>query len=557
MSGGISTRTAVKDPVGGLVKGESLEYSMEGPGKAKPRKFYQFWEALGTRYAVPNNDLQSVLHAIIERVFYVKKDGVFQRPPMFKANKCRVRHFLKGVANKAGMLFPCSPEEFCERYVGNKRRLYTNACSSLMKEGLTYMDSVIRCFTKAEYIKPGGVPRLIQPRQPRYNACLGCFLSPNEHKIFAAIDTYMHVDLGMPQERTIAKGMNMNARGEAISDMWNSYDDPVAIGLDAARFDQHINETLLELEHSLYLDLFGDVEGPIGDVKLSTMLKWQRRNRCVWGDRENRVMYKTKGCRMSGDMNTSLGNIIIMTMLWATFKRETSLRFSLLNDGDDSCVVCSRRTAKKIVKQVEAFFLEFGITMVVEGVFDTMEEITFCQAKPVYNGSSWYLCPNPHKRVFSDINAIKDLSSAKTMNALLGAVAACGLACNGNTPILNELYKKMGTGVKLYIPDRRHHLYKFRQELLDGMQPKFVEPTMEHRISFSLAFGISPGNQLLLEEFLRGLPTIHHCLIRPTGIKPSVLEMFDPVFKESDDYEGSESCVLPATFPPNLTSRIE
>lgn len=538
------------------MKGESLEYSMEGPGEPKPRRYFRVWEGGGVRFALPNNDLTSVLHAIIERVFYVKKEGVFQRPPIFQASVKRVAHFLKGVSDNAGMLFPCTPEEFCDRYVGNKRRLYDNARKSLMQEGLIWRDSIIRMFTKAEYLKPGGTPRAIQPRSPRYNVCLGCFLSPNEHTIFKAINEYFVEQFNLNDDHiTIAKGMNMRQRGQAIAKMWEEYHDPVSIGLDAARFDQHINEDLLQLEHALYLKLFGNVEGPVGDVKLSTLLKWQRRNTCVWSDKENRVQYKTKGCRMSGDMNTSLGNIVIMTMLWAVFQRETSYRFHMLNDGDDSCIVCSRKTAKKIVATVEEFFLEFGITMVVEGVFDSLEEITFCQAKPVFDGKEWYLCSNPHKRLFSDMATTKDISSPKILQMLLGSVSACGLACNGNTPVLNELYRKLGTGVDLFIPDKSHFLYKYRQELVDGLTPRFEEPTYAHRLSFYRAFCIAPQEQLLLEKFIRELPTVEGNIVTERGLKPLILDLLDPVFKESDDYEDLPDG-LPADILPGLEEKL-
>lgn len=535
--------------MGGLRKGESLEYTLDGQGKEKSRKFYKFWEGGGNRYTIPNNDVSSVLHAVIERVFYVKKGGVFQRPPMFTANRHRVDHFISGVVSSAGSLFPCTPEQFCDRYVGNKRRLYVSAVRSLLEQGLEWADSKIRMFTKAEYLKPGGVPRAIQPRSPRYNVCLGCFLSPNEHKIFDAINQY-YVDNTFinPEHITIAKGMNMVQRGEAIANMWDHYDDPVCVGLDASRFDQHINETLLELEHSIYLKMFGDVEGPIGEVKLSTLLKWQRRNSCSWSEGGSRVKYRTIGCRMSGDMNTSLGNIIIMTMLWATFQRETALRFHLLNDGDDSCIICSRSTAKKIVKKVEEWFLEFGITMKVEGVFNTIEEITFCQARPVWNGSNYYLCPNPNKRCFSDIVSIKDMSGTN-FNKQLGAIAACGLACNGDTPVLRSLYKKIGCGVDMFIPDKSHHLYKFRQELIDGLQPRYGEPTLAHRASFERAFNISPAEQLLLEKFYEDLPALTPKLVKDRLFCPKELSILEPTLKQHDEYEDQGER-LPADFPP-------
>lgn len=527
--------------VGGLVKGESLKYSLAGQDEAKPRKFYKFWEGGGNRFKIPNNDMRTALHAIVERVFYVKKDGVFQRPPQFATKSRRLDKFRKELVKITGTLFPCSPEQFCDRYSGNKFKLYTNAAASLLVDTLVWADSWIGAFIKAEYIKAFGCPRLIQPRSPRFNVCLGVFISPNEKPILHAVDQLFGETWGDMEHKTIAKGMNFAERGRVIARMWEQYDDPVCLGLDAARFDQHINEELLMSEHQIYLDIFGDVESSIGEVKLSTLLKWQRRNRCTWRGPEGKIRYKTRGCRMSGDMNTSLGNILVMTELWYTLRTETNFQFHLLNDGDDSCIICSRSTARKMETMVEAWFEQFGITMVVEGTYNALEEIIFCQAQPVFNGTSYYLCPNPHKRCFSDLTTTKDMLSKTTFNLQLGALAACGLAANGSTPVLNCLYRRMATGVKLFIPDRSHHLYRFRQELVDGMEPKFEKPTVEHRISFYHAFNITPSEQIMLENYYDRLPELKHRFSPERQLPVREFSLFKPVLAETEEREGVDA----------------
>lgn len=539
---GMSTCTSVKlDIVGGLTKGESLKYTLAGQGEPKPRKFYKFWEGGCNRYAIPNNDMRTVLHAIVERVFYVKKDGVFQRPPGFSTSVNRLNQFRKNLVRIVHSLDPCTPEEFCDRYSGNKHRLYVNAAKSLLEQPLEKSDSHIKAFTKSEYLKPGGCPRIIQPRSPRYNVCLGTFLSPNEKTILKGVDDLFANTWGDTEHKTVAKGMNFSVRGQTISRMWDQYKDPVCIGLDAARFDQHINETLLKAEHSIYLDLFGDTVGPVGEVKLSTLLKWQRRNHCSWYGPEGKISYTTKGCRMSGDMNTSLGNILTMCQLWYAFRKETRFNFHLLNDGDDSCIICSRSTALKITNMVEQWFEEFGITMVVEGIYDSLEKVVFCQAQPVFDGTQYYLCPNPHKRCFSDLVTEKDMLAKKTFNLQLGAVAACGLAANGSTPIMNTIYKKMGSGVELFIPDKSHFLYKFRQELVDGMKPEYKEPSLSHRISFMEAFDITPSEQRLLEQFYSKLPIMQHQFCKEREVKIPHFHLFDPIYKSTEEIEGVDA----------------
>lgn len=532
---GVSTKTVVNcGPM--LKRGESLKVAVTRQGCANARKFYKFWQGSNVRYNIPNNDISSIEHAIVERVFCVKKGGVYQRPPANVADNTRLDKFIRELTTHLGELSPCSSKTFCERYGGNKRKMYEAAAISLEQRPLEWEDSKINAFTKAEFLKPGGCPRIIQPRKPRYNLMLGRYLSHNEHRILEGVN-HIYREKFSVQHNSVAKGQNLKQRGQTIAKMWSQYSDPVSIGLDAARYDQHIGEKLLAKEHSIYIKLFAGCE--ISDIPLATMLKWQRRNTCSWVGPEGKIKYKTRGCRMSGDMNTSLGNIIIMTMLWYTYLDEKQYNASIFNDGDDTCVICERKTANRIMQDVEQFFEEFGITMVVEGISNTLEEIVFCQCSPVYDGTNYYLCPSPHKRCFSDLVTMKDMSSPKLFNLQLGAIAACGLASNGNTPILNSLYKQIGSGVELYIPDRHHHMYRFRQELIDGLSPVFETPTWEHRISFYFAFGITPKDQILIEKYYSQLPRIRHTYINEYDLAghniPACLTSLDPTLKSSTD----------------------
>ena len=147
---GISTQTAVSFWRDGLRKGEALHIIETRQGRAKPRKYYKFWQGGGIRYEVPNNDMMSVVHAIVERVFYVKLNGQFQRPPKFTAERSRLAKVKDRLQSFIGTLSPCTPQEFCERYGGNKRRMYESAAESLKTDPLVWKDSWIKCFTKAE-----------------------------------------------------------------------------------------------------------------------------------------------------------------------------------------------------------------------------------------------------------------------------------------------------------------------------------------------------------------------------------------------------------------------
>jgi hypothetical protein len=270
-------------------------------------------------------------------------------------------------------------------------------------------------------------------------------------------------------------------------------------------------------------------------------------------------------------MNTSLGNILIMTSLWYRFildvrkhykNKERQFDAQLYNDGDDSVLIVERKDASFIADILTEWFQEFGITMEFDGIYNRLEEITFCQARPVYDGSSWYLCPNPHKRCFSDLVTMKNLGPSnknhKLFNLQVGAISACGLAANGGTPILKNLYRRMGTGVKLFIPDKNHHLYRYRQELVDGLKPCYREPTLEHRISFSIAFDISIPEQRLLEKFYDELPLLQPGIVHePHLYTPPSLSLLQPLLKPCHGSDGIlADMARPLMPPPDPQDRV-
>lgn len=322
-------------------------------GGRKPRRYFRIDGGSGPDWDIPNNDIESVSHAVLERVFFVKDtgNGGFKRSPKpwdhhsVRNNenpmkdseeklRLRFREFaakMNHAANTFGKASPITNQEFLDYYGGAKRKCYEAAVKSFNDRPLDERDCKVKCFTKDEYRKPGGAPRVIQPRSPRFNVMLGRYIKHLEHEIFSAIDEIFDPTKA---HRTVAKGMNMTQRGNTIASMWDSFNDPVAVGLDASRFDQHINQILLKYEHSIY-KMWSTGKGE-GLVDLRKLLKAQLVNKGVYRGPDGSIKYTVKGCRMSGDMNTSSGNVIIMcTLMYAYFKSKNLLHsVKLLNDGE-------------------------------------------------------------------------------------------------------------------------------------------------------------------------------------------------------------------------------
>ena len=119
------------------------------------------------------------------------------------------------------------------------------AVESLKVSPIEEKDSYLNAFVKCEKInrtaKLDPAPRIIQPRKPRFNVCLGRYIKPIEHAIYRAIDKVF----GSP---TVVKGMNATERGLLLARKWARFSDPVAIGIDAKRFDQHVSELYRDWE---------------------------------------------------------------------------------------------------------------------------------------------------------------------------------------------------------------------------------------------------------------------------------------------------------------------
>lgn len=65
--------------------------------------------------------------------------------------------------------------------------------------------------------------------------------------------------------------MNADKQGQALRSMWEEFDQPVGVGLDASRFDQHVSVAALRVEHSQWLTMV-----PVGNrAWLKELLQYQ------------------------------------------------------------------------------------------------------------------------------------------------------------------------------------------------------------------------------------------------------------------------------------------
>lgn len=462
---------------------------------AKARRIHDIIRLEGIRrYYFHNNNLLNAHRALSERMFLVKTDGVLAPPP--QPRRGRIKQALDKFKHKLVSRLPkalprLTPDSFLNYFSGPKYVRYVRALERLSMLPISRNDAKIKYFVKAEKtIKEGAVPRGISPRSAEYNLSLGVYLKHAEHNIFKAID-------GLFGEQTVAKGLNAVERGRLIDAKFRKFSDPVAVGLDASRFDQHVSKQALQWEHSIYQALYP------GDRELQRLLSWQLTNVGSFFAPDGVLKFRVTGRRMSGDMNTALGNVLLMCAMMWSYSREVGVNMSLLNDGDDCVVIVERKDYDRFVGRVKQWFHGLGFTMKVEEPVTVLEQIVFCQSQPVWDGSGYRMVRDPRAAIPKDLVTVKPLDTEGQWNYLRAVMADCGLALTDGIPVMPAFYHMMGRGA----PSRRRPAVPETgmDFLARGLEFTGLPVSDESRVSFWRAFSIDPASQLLLEEELSAI----------------------------------------------------
>lgn len=443
----------------------------------------------GVDYGVHVDNFKNMARGIAERVLYVVRDGRLSRAPQPLKGVFGLR--LRSVRNR--LLNVLTPTPVVERsdyaglYNGRKRDIYNRAWESLKVRAVSPRDAYTSTFLKAEKInftaKVDPAPRVIQPRSPRYNLEVGRYLKLFEKRLFAAFKRVF----GYP---VVLKGMNATETAGWLHTHWQHFRSPVAVGLDASRFDQHVSIDALKWEHSIYNGVFKSAE-------LSRLLRWQLHNHGIARTEGVRIDYWVDGCRMSGDINTSLGNCLIMSSIVIAYCEHVGIDYRLANNGDD-CVLIVEAGDLPRLSGIDKWFFEFGFTLTREPPVSVFERIEFCQAQPVYTASGWRMVRSPHKAMSKDCVSLLSWDTDVDFAYWAYAVGTCGASLTAGVPVWSHWYDRL---LRLGVGAPGGVMERFSETGLSYMSRGVVacEVVAEARLSFYRAFGITPDQQLALE----------------------------------------------------------
>ncbi len=392
----------------------------------------------------------------------------------------------------------CSYEKAVSKMEPQKRERYLREVPGLELGGLNPKDSRISAFTKWERLPEWDKdPRMIQFRSPKYSMELATYLKPIEHALYD-----LHGDgVVLPKGRLVAKGRNALERAADIWEKFNSLKRAVVFSLDCSRFDMHVQQDHLRLEHLTYNVAYRD-------RYLAKILRWQLVNR---GKTANGINYTCPGGRMSGDMNTALGNCVLMIGFVGTML--SGQRYEIYDDGDDCLLMCEAEDEARIQAALADGFQRLGFVLKFENRALEFEGIRFCQCAPVNVDGQWNMVRDPRKILGFGIMGTKLLNNGPgSIRTYLRTVAQCGLAMYAGVPVLQAYYVRMrelGAGGRVaphaisFLGGFYRMATDFGKKDVSGALDVPVRPST--RESFSRAWGMGIQEQHDLEELVQGM----------------------------------------------------
>lgn len=507
-----------------MVRGKSAKSGLTHKGLrithyqtgSEPRKFVQL-DGISPDFklGIYNRDINTLACSLLERMYYCKVNGEFLPPP--KVNRVAVFNTLKPF--KRALLRNCGRapwltlQQVVDTYTGRKRTIYENAMKSVLVNPVNRRDAYSKAFVKVEKGKLGSAPRGIQPRDPRYNIALGKYIKPLEYILYKGIARVFG------DGPTVMKGYNVSQIGSIVRGKWNSFHNPVAIGLDAVKFDMHVSREMLEFEHSIYNSMMDSPE-------LRKLLSWQLDNKGAGYCPDGKLKYSVRGRRFSGDMNTALGNCVIMCALVYCYAKSKDIPVKLINNGDDCTVFMERHHEHSFIQGHADWFIKMGFRMTMEPPVYQIEHIEFCQMHPVVTPSGVVMVRNFKKSLAKDTIALVNIENEQSARTWLKAIGDCGLALTSGIPVMQEFYKKLAAqssqSSNIMQSTAMQSGFLFLTRGMVNMGPTHVHPST--RVSFMTAFGVTPDEQVAYENKIRHL-NIDYLLNADDSLPPNHFEI--------------------------------
>lgn len=396
-------------------------------------------------------------------------------------NRKLIRGFTKKFKKMLCFKVKTTPyQTIINKFSGPKKRRYIEALKRIRAGKRIKPWSKIGMFVKPDKYPDGDIkdksPRAIQYRNPCFTLMLSKFLHDIEEKYYQIED--------WTGQRVVAKGLNNIGRATNIVEASKLFRNPAYFLLDHSKFDAHVTVEHLLWIHSIYRWLY---RGQGSKIKtLNELLKKQLKNVCYT---KNGIKYIVLGTRMSGDSDTALGNTLLNHLMISIVFQH--VKHHILVDGDDSVVIVEATDVNKIDLSL---FKQLGMHTTCE-VVRNLNDVEFCRSK--------LLVADPPRFAREPIRALSNLNVClknyddKTLLRHIAGLGLCEAAASAGVPILGVIGKKMALAHDRALIDDD---MMFRAMQTHGMIVQEAEVTMDVRLQFYQAFGITPEAQMRIED---------------------------------------------------------
>lgn len=339
------------------------------------------------------------------------------------------------------------------------------------------------------------------PPSSEYLAQTGVYIHPVEKVIYSKVNDVFGFTV-------VTKGMTYADVGKLFHDHWNSIEDPVAIDIDVEKMDRSVTSEILALSHKPILSHYPH------DQEIKEWLSWQCVNQGRVKTAQGHLTYKVDGTLSSGQMNTSLAGITIVSGVVYTVMKALNIPYRFVDAGDDCTLIISRRHHDTALASMRTGFSSIGMTITTSPVRTRLEEIEFCQTHPIWFPSGWRMVRNPRSATRKDAMQLEPSPAEWKNCAWMKAVGLGGLSTHSGVPMLQEHYNRLYRSAlrwedKLAMSKRQRKRFDQCVDLEDGslkwfkgdMNLRYTDIHWQTRVSFEAAFGIPPHEQEAVEEF--------------------------------------------------------
>lgn len=459
--------------------------------KRRPQRFEFLGGLVPRKHVVLATTVANVSTTIVARVLkYQEQDGTLTE--LLKPERDAVRRLgerIMYLTQHAPATQPMAGEALvAAQTTARKQKRMQVAMASLNMSPLVRQDAEVQAFGKREKLKIGKPLRIIQARSDRYLYSTARYLKPMEKGLYRSINKVLGYT-------AVMKGLNGVQRAAEALRAWQACRNPRAVSVDIKKFDAATSADVIEQEHRAYTRCVP------GDTAFATMLRWQLKNKGRAMCDDGVVKYQREGGRMSGDANTSLGNIIICTAAHIEYAATIGVAIQLLNDGDDSVIVLEADDLPAYLAGVEQFWLSLGYRVSIDGVTDEFSRIDFCQCRPVEVAGEWAFVRNPVNAIQKDLVNPTLPADHQERQAWYAAVGCGGLSQLRGVPMYDAFYtmlKRVG----------KHNMVKYQWRTAQEKVLRFTSTGLRERggvasstrVSFWEAFGITPVEQIAFEN---------------------------------------------------------